>query len=175
MSGWARLSKPVSSLASSPAEESARNRRGLPAVHAAPVARRTGARFGLRFEIFDKDYVQRMSAASAGSASTHGHAHSRFLISQRLLIDESYTGAAARLAWRLSDPGTLLDPGRSPPRGPIERPAICHRLPNHPGHPRPRAALRTSSVPFRDAAQWPLEQFLGSAGDPRPAAILPRR
>jgi len=35
--------------------------------------------------------------------------------------------------------------------------------------------FETSSVPFGDAAQWSLQQLLGSAGNPRPAAILPRR
>jgi len=49
------------------------------------------ARFGLRFEILDKDYVQKVRR-ERGFGVNPWTAHSRFLISQRLLIDESYAG-----------------------------------------------------------------------------------
>src|ERR1700680_1644937 len=49
------------------------------------------SRFGLRFEILDKDYVQRVRR-ERGFGVNPWTAHSRFLISQRLLIDESYAG-----------------------------------------------------------------------------------
>jgi SNF2 family DNA or RNA helicase len=49
------------------------------------------ARFGLRFEILDKDYVQTVRR-ERGFGVNPWTAHSRFLISQRLLIDESYAG-----------------------------------------------------------------------------------
>ena len=49
------------------------------------------ARFGLRFEILDKDYVQ-MVRRERGFGVNPWTAHSRFLISHRLLIDESYAG-----------------------------------------------------------------------------------
>src|ERR1019366_9150935 len=49
------------------------------------------ARFGLRFEILDKDYVQSVRR-ERGFGVNPWTAHSRFLISQRLLIDESYAG-----------------------------------------------------------------------------------
>jgi hypothetical protein len=49
------------------------------------------ARFGLRFEILDKDYVQSVRR-ERGFGVNPWTAHSWFLISQRLLIDESYAG-----------------------------------------------------------------------------------
>ena len=49
------------------------------------------ARFGLRFEILDKDYVQTVRR-ERGFGVNPWTAHSRFLISHRLLIDESYAG-----------------------------------------------------------------------------------
>lgn len=63
-------------------------------------------RFGLRFEILDKDYVQRVRRERGFSVNAW-NTHSRFLISHRLLIDEAYT--AGLRDW-LGDfrPGTLL-------------------------------------------------------------------
>src|SRR5215470_12552838 len=48
-------------------------------------------RFGLPFEILDKDYLKRVRRERGFSVNPWS-AHSRFLISQRLLIDESYAG-----------------------------------------------------------------------------------
>ena len=48
-------------------------------------------RFGLRFEILDKDYVQQ-TRRDRGFSINPWATHSRFLISHRLLIDEAYTG-----------------------------------------------------------------------------------
>ena len=82
--------------------------------------------------------------------------------------------AAARLARRL--PARLAaDPRRGPPRRPVQRLALRHRLEDHPGRPRPGPAVRAPAVPLGHAAQRALEQLLGLAGDPRPAALLPRR
>src|SRR5438093_7396790 len=48
-------------------------------------------RFGLTFEILDKDYMKRVRR-ERGFAVNPWSTHSRFLISQRLLIDEAYVG-----------------------------------------------------------------------------------
>src|ERR1039457_2258341 len=63
-------------------------------------------RFGLQFEILDKDYIQRVRR-ERGFSVNPWNTHSRFLISHRLLIDEAYT--AGLRDW-LGDfrPGTLL-------------------------------------------------------------------
>lgn len=47
------------------------------------------ARFGLRFEILDKDYIQKVRR-ERGFGINPWSTHSRFLISHRLLIDETY-------------------------------------------------------------------------------------
>lgn len=64
------------------------------------------ARFGLQFEILDKEYVQHVRRERGFSVNPWS-THSRFLISHRLLIDEAYTGSLRD--W-LGDfrPGTLL-------------------------------------------------------------------
>jgi SNF2 family DNA or RNA helicase len=49
------------------------------------------ARFGLRFEILDKEYIQDVRQ-ERGFGVNPWTTHSRFLISHRLLIDEAYTG-----------------------------------------------------------------------------------
>jgi len=49
------------------------------------------ARFGLTFEILDKDYMKRVRRERGYGINPWG-THSRFLVSQRLLIDESYAG-----------------------------------------------------------------------------------
>jgi SNF2 family DNA or RNA helicase len=63
-------------------------------------------RFGLLFEILDKDYVQRVRR-ERGFGVNPWNTHSRFLISHRLLIDEAYKGPL--MDW-LGDfrPGSLL-------------------------------------------------------------------
>ena len=48
-------------------------------------------RFGLTFEILDKDYMKQVRR-ERGFAVNPWSTHSRFLISQRLLIDEAYVG-----------------------------------------------------------------------------------
>src|SRR5262245_42371090 len=49
------------------------------------------ARFGLTFEILDKDYMKRVRR-ERGFGMNPWTTHSRFLISHRLLIDEAYVG-----------------------------------------------------------------------------------
>jgi SNF2 family DNA or RNA helicase len=63
-------------------------------------------RFGLPFEILDKDFIARIRR-ERGFGVNPWAAHSRFLVSHRLLIDEAYAGPLRN--W-LGDfrPGTLL-------------------------------------------------------------------
>ncbi len=49
------------------------------------------ARFGLTFEILDKEYMKRVRRERGFSVNPWG-THTRFLISHRLLIDETYVG-----------------------------------------------------------------------------------
>ena len=49
------------------------------------------SRFGLLFEILDKDYLQRVRK-ERGFGVNPWDTHSRFLVSHRLLIDETYSG-----------------------------------------------------------------------------------
>ena len=49
------------------------------------------ARFGLQFEILDRDYIQEVRR-ERGFGVNPWTTHSRFLVSQRLLVDESYAG-----------------------------------------------------------------------------------
>jgi SNF2 family DNA or RNA helicase len=49
------------------------------------------ARFGLTFEILDKDYMKRVRR-ERGFGVNPWSTHSRFLVSHRLLIDEAYAG-----------------------------------------------------------------------------------
>ena len=52
------------------------------------------SRFGLTFEILDKDYLKKVRS-ERGFGINPWTTHSRFLISNRLLIDEAYTGSFA--------------------------------------------------------------------------------
>ena len=64
------------------------------------------ARFGLRFEILDRDYVDRIRR-ERGYAVNPWDTFPRFLISQRLLIDEAYAGPLRVWLDNLR-PGSLL-------------------------------------------------------------------
>ncbi|MFO0428877.1 MAG: DISARM system SNF2-like helicase DrmD [Planctomyces sp.] len=64
------------------------------------------SRFGLTFEILDKDYVKRVRQERGFSVNPWS-THSRFLISHRLLIDEHY-GAPLRDWLGTFRPGSLL-------------------------------------------------------------------
>ena len=63
-------------------------------------------RFGLQFEILDKDYIQRVRR-ERGFSVNPWTTHSRFLISHRLLIDENYTSGLRDWLGNFR-PGTLL-------------------------------------------------------------------
>ena len=63
-------------------------------------------RFGLHFEILDKDFVQRVRQ-ERGFGVNPWTTNSRFLVSQRLLIDEAYSGPMADWLDTFR-PGTLL-------------------------------------------------------------------
>ena len=69
-------------------------------------------RFGLHFEILDREYVNRVRRQRGFSVNPFS-THSRFLISHRLLIDEQYSGPLR--AWL--DVPELLESG---PRLPIQ-------------------------------------------------------
>jgi len=64
------------------------------------------ARFGLRFEILDRDYVERIRR-ERGYAVNPWDTFPRFLVSQRLLIDEAYA-APMRVWLGTLRPGSLL-------------------------------------------------------------------
>ncbi len=64
------------------------------------------ARFGLRFEIFDRDYVDRIRR-ERGYAVNPWETFPRFLVSHRLLIDEAYS-APLRVWLDNLRPGSLL-------------------------------------------------------------------
>ena len=130
-------------------------------------------RFGLVFEILDKDYVQRVRR-ERGFGVNPWSTHPRFLISQRLLIDEGYAGPLRD--W-LGDfrSGTLLILDEATPCCPFKWAEVRHRFKDHPRRSGTCAALRAPLVPLGDAAQWAFQQFLRPAGDPGPSAFLPWR
>ncbi len=64
------------------------------------------ARFGLTFEIIDKDYMKRVRR-ERGFGVNPWSTHSRFLVSHRLLINEAYTGPLRDWLGTFRD-GTLL-------------------------------------------------------------------
>jgi len=64
------------------------------------------ARFGLTFEILDKDYMKRVRR-ERGFGVNPWSTHSRFLVSHRLLINEAYTGPLRDWLGTFRD-GTLL-------------------------------------------------------------------
>ncbi|MDA8118304.1 MAG: DISARM system SNF2-like helicase DrmD, partial [Actinomycetota bacterium] len=64
------------------------------------------ARFGLTFEVLDRDYVARVRQ-ERGYGVNPWDTHSRFLVSQRLLIDETYTTPLRNWLGELK-PGSLL-------------------------------------------------------------------
>ena len=66
------------------------------------------ARFGLRFEILDKEYLQRIRQ-ERGFGVNPWTTHTRFLISHRLLIDEAYT--APLRDWLRADDAATCRPG----------------------------------------------------------------
>ena len=66
----------------------------LPAFDAPPVARGMETRFGLTFEILDREYISRVRR-ERGYGVNPWTTHPRFLVSHRLLIDEAYAGALA--------------------------------------------------------------------------------
>ena len=129
-------------------------------------------RFGLSFEILDKDYMQAGPARARLRRQSLEHAFA--LPGLAPLADRrGVCRAAARLAGDLPQ-RHAAHPGRSPPRRPGERPAVCHRLADYPCGARPGPTVRAPAVPVGDAAQRALEQLLGAPGNPRPAAVLPR-
>ncbi len=130
-------------------------------------------RFGLRFEILDRDYFARVRR-ERGFGVNPWTTHSRFLVSHNLLDRPDLRRPDARLAGPTAG-REPADPRRGPPRRPVERRPVRDRLEVHPRRPRPRRPVRAPPVPLGHAAQRPLEQLLDAARDPRPAPLLPGR
>ena len=131
------------------------------------------AKFGLSFQIIDREQLvdlRRLRGFAVNPWSTG----SRFIISHRLLTDETYVAGLRDLLGEFRA-RALSDSRRSAPRRPSQRGALCHRQSVHQGDPRHRPALRAPALLERDAAQRPFQQLLGDARDPRPAALHPRR
>jgi hypothetical protein len=78
----------------------------VPPIDVAATARRNGKRFGLLFEILNRDYVERVRQ-ERGFGVNAWATYPRLLVSNKLLIDEFY---AAPLRDWLDNirPGTLL-------------------------------------------------------------------
>ena len=76
------------------------------------------------------------------------HAQPLSLVSHNLLIDPTYADTHARVARRLAA-GQPLDPGRSPPRRPVERRPLRHR------DPVPPAPCGTSAAASSTASSSP--------------------
>ena len=131
------------------------------------------AKFGLSFEIIDRERLADLRR-ERGFGVNPWATGSRFIVSHRLLIDETYL---AGLRDRLGEfrPRALLILDEAHHAAPASGLALRHRHPVHQGHPRPRPALRASAVPVGHAAQRALEQLLVAPGDARPAALQPRR
>ena len=131
-------------------------------------------RFGLTFVVFDRDYVRRMRQ-ERGFGVNPWTTHSRFIVSHHLLRDEDYASPLRDWLGRRSAPRSLLILDEAHNAAPASGARYADRLAVHEVDPRAGAALRASPVPVGHAAQRPLEQLLGAARDPRPAALLPRR
>ena len=105
-------------------------------------------RFGLVFQILDKDYIARVRR-ERGYGVNPWTTHTRFLVSHRLLIDEAYT---ATLRDWLGD----------------FRPARCSSSTKPTTPPRPAAqstpSIRRSPAPF---ATWPDGSSIGFFFRPR--------
>ena len=117
--------------------------------------RKRRARFGLTFEILDKDYVTRVRRERGYGVNPWG-THTRFLVSHRLLIDETYAGPLARLAGRVPQ-RHAADPRRGPPRRPVQR-------------RRSTPSTRRSPAP---SATWPRGSSTGCSCPPRRTTATP--
>lgn len=129
-------------------------------------------RFGLSFEILDKEYMKRVRR-ERGFGINPWSTHSRFLVSHRLLIDEDY---AATLRDWLGDFRTgsllILDEAHHAAPASGQKYAIDSQITKA---IRDLAPVRASVVPVCDAAQRALQQLFGPAGNSRSSAVLPWR
>ena len=130
-------------------------------------------RFGMVFQILDKDYIARVRR-ERGYGVNPWTTHTRFLVSHRLLIDEAYT---ATLRDWLGDfrPGSLLILDEAHHAAPASgaKYAIDSKFTRAIRDIAGRFEHRL--VPLGDTAQRPLQQLLGSAGNPRSPTLLPGR
>ena len=130
-------------------------------------------RFGLVFEILDRDYVTRDAPRARLRRQPLAHAHPLPRLAPPA-DRRAYADPMRDWLGRLL-PGSLLILDEAHHAAPVERRPLRHRLEVHPRGPRPRQPLRAPAVPLGHAAQRPLEQLLGPARAPRPVALLPRR
>ena len=130
-------------------------------------------RFGLLFEILDKDFIAQIRR-ERGFGVNPWTTHSRFLISHRLLIDEAYAGPLRDWLGTFR-PGTLLilDEAHHAAPSSGQRYAIDSQITRAIQGLSPQ--VRAPPVPLRHAAQRPFEQFYRPARAPRSSALLPRR
>ena len=112
-------------------------------------------RFGMVFQILDKDYIARVRQ-ERGYGVNPWTTHSRFLVSHRLLIDEAYT---ATLRDWLGEFRAWLPayPRRSASRRAFQR---CEDTPSIPRSPRP-------------CANWPGDSSIASSFPPRRTMAIP--
>ena len=108
-------------------------------------------RFGMVFQILDKEYIARVRQ-ERGYGVNPWTTHTRFLVSHRLLIDETYT---ATLRDWLGDfrAGSLLILDEAYHAAPSSGAKYAIDFEDHPGHPRPGRPVRAPSLSFNDTTQ----------------------
>ena len=134
-------------------------------------------RFGLRFEILDREYVAKVRR-ERGFGVNPWTTHPRLLVSHRLLIDDSYT-ATLRDWLGTFMPGTLfiLDEAHhaAPASGQLARYAIDTKITKAIPRSGSSFSFRAPAFPLCDAPQRPLEQFFVTAVAAGQPALYARR
>ncbi len=97
-------------------------------------------RFGLTFEILDRTYIERVRQ-ERGYGVNPWTTFPRFLISHKLLIDETYVGPLRDWLDNLR-PGSLLILDEAHHAARFRGRTLS--IPNHPGHSRLAASFRAS-------------------------------
>ena len=129
-------------------------------------------RFGLVFEILDRAYLSRMRR-ERGFGVNPWRTHSRFLVSHNLLIDPSYADPLREWLGPLL-PGSLLILDEAHHAAPASGGRYGIETKFTRAIRDLAGALRAPPVPFRDAAQRPLEQLLDAVGATRPVSLHAR-
>jgi hypothetical protein len=130
-------------------------------------------KFGLQFEIYDRE-VRRPAAPGARlRRQPLDHPHPL-----HHLVPDAAPPRVPRPAARpprRARAQVAAHPRRGPHRRARLRLALRRRLAHHEGDPRRGAALRAPPLSLGHAAQRALQLLLRAPGDPRPAALHPRR